>query len=107
MLARLKSVKLPGELSLTHKPVLPDIVLFENRPKEFLHDLRRKREALSFKAGPSKAKKRDDGDETRPRKAKGTGKRVSKNDLAATLAKVSPEHQQMLSDVLKNYGKKR
>lgn len=107
MLARLKNVKLPGELPLTHKPVLPDIVLFENRPKEFLHDLRRKREALSFTKGPSKAKKRDIVEGTDSRKTKNTGKRVSKNDIATALSKVNPEHQELLAGVLKNYGKKK
>lgn len=65
LLEELKRIKLPGEIPLTHKPVLPSILLFSERPKDFLHALRELRQTLSFRAGPSKKRKtasRDEGD---------------------------------------------
>lgn len=52
--AELKKVKLAGSIGLTHKPVLPDIKLFITRPEGWLDDLRRLRETMAFKPGPSK-----------------------------------------------------
>lgn len=57
LLEKLKSIKLPGELPLTHKPVLPSIILFKDRPKDFLHALRELRSTLAFRAGKSKKRK--------------------------------------------------
>lgn len=63
ILNKLKSIKLPGEFPLKRRPVLPDIVLFSDRPKEFINELRRIRENLPFKAGPSKKRSTVGGDE--------------------------------------------
>lgn len=63
ILNKLKSIKLPGEFPLKRRPILPDIVLFSDRPKEFINELRRLRENLSFKAGPSKKRSTAGGDE--------------------------------------------
>lgn len=65
LLEELKRIKLPGEFPLTHKPVLPSILLFSERPKEFLNELRRVRETLAFRAGYSKKRgsvKRNEGE---------------------------------------------
>jgi hypothetical protein len=53
-LEKIKKTKLAGSLGLTHKPVLPSIMPFSSRPKEFLDELRKLRETMSFKVGPSK-----------------------------------------------------
>lgn len=63
ILNKLKSIKLPGEFPLKRRPVLPDIVLFSDRPKEFINELRRLRETLAFKAGPSKKRTTVGGNE--------------------------------------------
>jgi len=50
----LKSIKLAGSIGLTHKPVLPSIIEFSTRKDGWLDDLRKLRETMAFKPGPSK-----------------------------------------------------
>ena len=105
-LLNLKTIKLPGELKLTHKPVLPSLIPYASRPIQFLEQLREVREKLPFKAGPSKKPAAASGDDEGSGDAQESSTSPAKKDrstkIAAKLSIVkgmSEDEKAMLADL--------